>query len=133
MTEKTIQSTILISDSQNGKTMFRNNVGLGWTGTLIKKLPDRVILGNPRPVKFGLCPGSSDLIGMTPVVITPEMVGHTIAVFTGEEVKTPKGRPTDKQINFIDRVNHIGGIAGIVRSPADSLALTDGFLRRFKR
>ncbi len=54
--------------------MFRNNVGM--------------ING----VQFGLCVGSSDLIGFKSMTITPEMVGQKIAVFTALEVKTEKGK-----------------------------------------
>ena len=86
---------------------FRNNTG---------KLKDV----NGRWVEFGLCTGSSDLIGWTSVEITPEMVGKKVAIFTALEVKTPKGRTTDDQQNFINRVREAGGIAGIARSPEDA-------------
>jgi len=64
------------------------------------------------PIKFGLCVGSSDLIGITPD-------GEFLAV----EIKTPTGRATPEQTRFINAVRSRGGIAGIARSPADALAL----------
>ena len=40
--------------------------------------------------------------------------------FTSIEVKTPKGRPSAKQLNWQHQVNTAGGIARIIRS-ADEL------------
>lgn len=91
-----------------GIRVFRNNVGTATTA-------------DGRFIKFGLCPGSSDLIGWTEYVIQPEDVGHRVAVFTALEVKTPTGRVTCQQRNFIDAVRRAGGIAAIVRSPQQAL------------
>ena len=87
---------------------FRNN-----TGTL----PDP---RTGRPVQFGLARGSADLIGLRTVTITPDMVGQQVAVFTSIEVKTPKGRPTAEQQNWLNMVRSLGGIAGIARSIQDA-------------
>lgn len=87
--------------------LFRNNTG---------KLQD----ARGRWVEFGLCVGSSDLIGWTTLEITPDMVGKKVAVFTAIEVKTAKGNPSPEQRNFISRVREAGGIAGIARSPEDA-------------
>lgn len=107
MTEQDIQNLIRLELSESTEAkIFRNN-----TGSLKQ--------GN-RTVHFGLCRGSSDLIGWTPVEITPDMVGQTVAVFTAVEVKTPKGRATKEQKNFIDRVLKDGGLAGIARSSDDA-------------
>jgi len=88
--------------------LFRNN-----TGTL----PDP---RTGRPVQFGLARGSADLIGLRTVTITPDMVGQQVAVFTSIEVKTPKGRPTAEQQNWLNMVRSLGGIAGIARSVRDA-------------
>lgn len=98
--------------SQAGSVMFRNNVGAyrDETGRVI-----RYGVGNP---------GGSDLIGWTPITITSDMVGRTVAVFTAVEVKTPKGKPTEAQVNFLQQVTKSGGIAGIARSPDDALGLS---------
>ena len=87
--------------------LFRNNTG---------KLQD----AQGRWVEFGLCGGSSDLIGWTTREITPDMVGQKVAVFTAIEVKNLKGKPSPEQVNFLSRVREAGGIAGIARSPEDA-------------
>ncbi|ABB56758.1 VRR-NUC domain-containing protein [Synechococcus elongatus] len=79
-----------------------------------------------RFVRFGLCPGSSDLIGLTRVTITPDMVGQTIALFTAIEVKTPTGRVTPEQQSFIDFVQRSGGRAGVARSMQDANKIISG-------
>jgi hypothetical protein len=87
--------------------LFRNNVGLFKTF-------------DGRRIKTGLCNGSSDIIGWTPVTVTEDMVGDTVAVFTAIEVKKPNGRATDQQLNFIDNVRVDGGYAGIAKSTEDA-------------
>ncbi|KKL44805.1 hypothetical protein LCGC14_2362030, partial [marine sediment metagenome] len=68
-------------------------------------------------ISMGLTKGSSDLIGWTPVEITPAMVGSTAAVFTAIEVKRSKGGvTTTEQKRFIKRVKQAGGIAGVAAS-----------------
>lgn len=80
-----------------------------------------------RPVKIGE-PGVSDLIGVVSHVIRPEDVGKTVGVFVAMETKK-EGRDTtakarrESQGAFIARVRALGGIAGIVRSEEESLAL----------
>jgi len=95
----------------HGRRLWRNNTGA------IKDETGRL-------VRFGLCKGSSDIIGITPITITSDMIGKRIGVFTAIEVKTPKGKPTDEQINFIDRVRDLGGFAGVARSVEDALEIT---------
>jgi hypothetical protein len=113
VSEAAIQQQIRLALSRAGVVAFRNNIGAYMdpkTG---------------RPVQYGVCnPGGSDLIGWTPVKITPDMVGKTVAVFTAVEVKTPTGKPTEHQLNFITQVLRAGGFAGIARSPGDAVAIT---------
>lgn len=90
---------------------FRNNSGV---------LYDRT----GQPVRFGVGhPGGSDLICMKQVVITPDHVGRTLAVFAAVEVKSPTGKLTPEQQRFLDFVTGFGGIAGVVRSPDDARRL----------
>lgn len=87
-----------------------------------------------RMVRYGLCNDSaqlnaviksSDLIGITPTLITPAMVGYYLGVFTAYECK-PEGwklTPGDKrglaQAKFHDIVKQACGFAGFVSDPQD--------------
>lgn len=108
VTEKDIERLIILSVQKAGSTVFKNNVG-----TAEKTDPNT---GKKYWVRFGLCEGSSDLIGITPVNITQAMVGKTIGVFTAIEVKKDVRKKYDKhrmetQQRFIDFVNRNGGFA----------------------
>ena len=108
-TEKDVERTLILHASQCGSTMFKNNVGM------YKDQRGNVI-------RYGLCKGSSDLIGWTPITITPEMVGSKIAVFTAVEVKKNKFgkyRATEEQKHFISAVQANGGRAGVADCKAD--------------
>lgn len=121
MAEHKIQNEIRLALSQAGATMFRNNTAMAWVGSKIDRFPGgKILLHDARPLHAGLCEGSSDLIGWTPVEITPDMVGKTLAVFTAVEVKSPTGRPTGPQKNFIDQIQKAGGAAGVARSAEDA-------------
>jgi hypothetical protein len=131
MTEQDIMRSIMLAP--HGARLFRNNVGTGWTANKIDRVtkpgmiyiqPGDVVVRNARPLHAGLCTGSSDLIGIRPITITADMIGKTIGVFVALEVKTPKGKPTDEQINFIQRVRDLGGFAGVARSVEEALNIT---------
>ena len=111
MSEAAIQQQIRLALSAAGAVALRNNVG---------QYTDQK---TGRPIRYGLGVGSSDLIGWTPIVITPQMVGQTVAVFTAVEAKAPNGRPTDAQLNFINQVLRAGGFAGIARSAAEAVEI----------
>ena len=106
--EQTIQQHIRLACSIGSCRLFRNN-----TGTL------RDI--NGRPVTFGLCKGSADLIGWTVRTITEDMVGQQIAVFTSIEVKSTSGRVKPEQQQWLNAVAAAGGIAGIARSVGEAM------------
>lgn len=107
--------------------LFRNNRGLLWGGRVLHHDGSTVTLVAAQRIECGLVNGASDLIGWTSVVITPDMVGRTVAVLTAAEVKPlsnlKRHKPSADQLNFIDAVNAAGGIAGVVRSPEDALRL----------
>ena len=54
---------------------------------------------------------------------TPDMVGQRIAVFTSIEVKTPTGRVSPEQRQWLEAVQAAGGIAGVARSVEDALRI----------
>jgi hypothetical protein len=113
--EAALQAEIQIS-LPHTVTIFRNNTG---------SLQD----ANGRRVDFGLCKGSSDLIGWTEIEITPAMVGKKVAVFTAIEVKQFGWKPSgqkqkehfERQLNFINQVKQSGGYAGVAYSIDDAL------------
>lgn len=114
MSEETpIVRDILLALSATGARPFRNNVG-------VAKFKDKA--GELRYVKYGLCPGSADIIGLVPVEITPDMVGKTVAVFMAVEVKD-EARVQSNQSAFLNMVRERGGIAGVARSVAEALAI----------
>ena len=110
LSEQRIQQEIRLAVSHGDTKLFRNN-----TGTLRDQ--------HGRPVSFGLCKGSADLIGWRTVTVTPEMVGSQVAVFTSIEVKTPTGRVQPEQQQWLDAVQAAGGIAGVARSVEDALRI----------
>lgn len=108
--------------------LFRNNTGQAWQGS--KKVWEtvngqRVLkLYDPRPIDVGLCDGSSDLIGWSEIVVTEDMVGKKIAVFTAVEVKTEiKSVASAAQINFLTVIRNMGGVAGLARSTDEARRL----------
>jgi hypothetical protein len=110
--ETTLQQQIRLAlGTRPDARLFRNQVG---------SLPDP---RTGRLVTFGLARGSADLIGWRTVVITRDMVGQRLAVFTSIEVKTPTGRVSPQQQAWLSVVQGAGGIAGIARSVTDAQLL----------
>lgn len=111
MRETDLLREFMLLGSEAGARLFRNNVGVAYR-------KDGV------PVKFGLCKGSSDLIGWVPVTIRPGHVGARLAVFVALEVKHPtRGAATAEQLNFLNQVAAAGGIAILSRYPSDSAGI----------
>jgi hypothetical protein len=110
VSEQSIQQHIRLACSTGDCRLFRNN-----TGTLRDQ--------HGRPVQFGLCKGSADLIGWRSITITSDMVGQKIAVFTSVEVKSSSGRVKPEQKQWLDAVQAAGGIAGVARSVEDAQRL----------
>ncbi len=106
MKESDIMRLIQMKASALGARLFRNNVGA---------------LQNIQGmwVKFGLGVGTSDLIGWRTRVITTDMVGKSVAIFTAIEVKSQAGKLTAEQRDFLAAVRASGGIAIEARSVDD--------------
>ena len=116
--EHNIQSEIMRTLSKNKKIrVFRNNVGQGWQGKIAKSTTsNRPVLIDIRPVNFGLCVGSSDIVGIQSVTITPDMIGKKIGVMVCVEAKKEGWKYTGteheaSQKNFIEKIKSMGGIA----------------------
>lgn len=132
--EQTIQKRIMLALSRAGSRIFRNNVG-----AVTYRDPHRSQSGGPvtqcprcgasngakRVVRYGLCKGSSDVIGWTQHRVTDADIGRLVAIFTAIEVKRPGGHATAEQCDFIDAVRAHGGIAGIAISPEQALEIVE--------
>ena len=88
VSEQSIQQLIRQRAAGMNVRLFRNNVGV---------LRDE----RGQYVTYGLCVGSSDLVGDCPI--------NGLAVFVAVEVKAPGKRATIEQEAFISSVNARGG------------------------
>lgn len=107
--ELRIQNDIRLALGAGAARLWRNNTGA---------LKD----ARGQLVRYGLCQGSADLIGLRTVTITPDMVGQQLAQFVAIEVKD-KGRITTQQQAFLNMVGQAGGLAGVARSVEDARAI----------
>ena len=127
--ESTVQQELQIEAKTYDCNLMRNNCGM------LKTEDGRVVrfgLGNVSKQHQDKI-ASSDLIGFTRLLITPEMVGHVVAVFTAVECKEEKWNHDKKlnkretaQLNFINWIQMNGGFAGFA-SHVDNL---QGILRQ---
>lgn len=124
--EKLAESEVLdlirneLSYKKNVK-IFRNNVGIA----AAYNFKTRSLRKPLQIIRYGLCNGSSDFIGWKSVVITPEMMGKKIAVFTAIEAKRSSNfKISEEQNNFIKTVQEDGGIGIIAKSAEDLEKLT---------
>lgn len=124
---KTNESEILLALGSDPDTrLFGNEVGMGWSGRLLNRDGGRVLLGNARAVRYGLAPGSADLIGIRRVVITPDMVGQSIGVFLSIECKKGTGRAGENQVPWRDMIRRFGGRAGLAWDADQARAIAEG-------
>lgn len=97
MTESQIQAEIRLALARlPGVVTWRNSVGVATHDSPT----------HSRTVRYGLGPGSSDLVG----ILGP--TGRFIAL----EVKRPGQHPTDEQARFLRLVRMYGGFAAVVDS-----------------
>lgn len=135
MSESAIFRRVMLAACQirdNSVRIFRNAVGQGWVGRARRLRPGEVyraqggevIITDPRPLHAGLIKGSGDAIGWTTIVVTADMVGQRLAVFTSVETKVPvTGRMSTEQRTWHGQVTAAGGYSIIARSEADLEAL----------
>lgn len=118
--EQITQKLIRLESSKINANMFRNNSGV---------LPN----ANGVPVRYGLANDSkklnkyyksSDLIGITPIIITQQLVGKVLGIFTAIEVKKGNWKYSNNereeaQWRFINLIKSKGGFAGFARTIQD--------------
>ncbi len=124
--ESRILREIHLTLSKGAARLFRNNVGSAWQGKFFYRPDESIQIVRPQRVTYGLCEGSSDLIGWRSRIITEEDVGKRFAQFVAIEVKSPTGSVSKTQRAFVDAVKNAGGIAGIARSVPDAAEILTG-------
>ena len=121
--------------------LFKNPVGLALSGKIYKltdvqcwkirqacklrsDIPFKLIIG-PHEIKYGLTPGSADLIGFKKVKITPDMVGKEVAQFLSIEIKPEGANVKPNQNNWMIFIKRFGGLAGIAWSVLDAFKIAE--------
>lgn len=125
ISEARVQQDIWHDAANHGINLWRNNSG-AFEGP------------GGRWVRYGLCNDSaelneriksSDRIGIRPLIITPEWVGHKVGIFIAVETKPPGWHLTpgdargQAQARFHDIVRGDGGLAGFASSVEDWRAI----------
>lgn len=116
MKESLLQRDVRLAlGKADGVAAWRNNVGQAEFVS-----PQGLV----QRVSYGLCVGSSDIIAIVSVLVTPEMVGKTLGRFTAIELKAPGARTEPKRAEnqqmFRNLVNRLGGYAEVL-SDANNL------------
>ena len=96
---------------------FRINAGMAWAGEVARRGSDFLVLKNPRPF-WGAPIGWPDLAGWDSVLIRPKDVppeGLRVAIFAGDEGKTPNVRLSREQKIFRDVLVRHGGRFEVIR------------------
>lgn len=116
--EAAAQAAIRMEASEKGARLFRNNVGAAVDKT-------------GRHIRYGLCNEtkqlnehikSADLIGIRPLLITPDHVGSIIGQFVSREVKKPgwvyEGDDREQaQLRWAELIQGLGGDAAFATGP----------------
>lgn len=123
--ETVVQQRARLTLCELGGQAWRNNTGAYQDET-------------GRWVRYGLCNESkeenahiksSDIIGITPTLITANMVGYYLGVFTALEIKksgwhqVPSDKRAAAQAKFHQIVRDACGYAGFVTHPDDVLRI----------
>lgn len=116
--EAAVQAHVRLEATAKGKRLFRNNVGAGYMqdGSFI-----RFGLANDSARVNDVCK-SSDLIGISPELITVHDVGQPRGRFVAREIKTPgwQWSGTERetaQLRFLELIAAYGGDAAFCTGP----------------
>ena len=123
MSETTIQREIMLALGRHPNVrIWRNNTGNAVAGaryiridkptTVTLHAGDWIVKHGSR-IQYGLCIGSSDLIGLRVI--------NGVAQFLACEVKD-KGKATPEQENFLKVVRSLGGCSVLARSPEEAVS-----------
>lgn len=115
MSEMDLQKEIAMAMCGKRTRLWVNDTGMAYQGK-VTRMGNSAVINNVQAIKYGLCTGSSDLIGFHMIKITEDMVGEELPIFTAIEVKTAKGRASEQQQAFLSMVRDNNGYAGIARS-----------------
>lgn len=119
LSEAEVQVKVRLNAAQSGQYLWRNNVGAGFVAPSKDKFEEgqfmRWGLANDSK-QLNAVVKSSDLIGITKTLVTPEMVGDYVGVFTARETKRSdwqyRGtKEEEAQLRFIQLVATQGGDA----------------------
>jgi hypothetical protein len=110
LSEAAVQQNLRLEASRKGVRLWRNNVGAG-------------ALEDGSFIRWGLANESSqvnkviksgDLIGIRPLLITPQMVGHIVGQFVSREAKPGDWRyaGTDREVAQLAWINLIISLGG---------------------
>lgn len=112
--EEIVRKIMLKWTEEKRGRLFKNDNGKAWRG----RCTDERMIDGRRTVelfgavliKYGLCPGSSDLIGWELAeYIDSNYQPVTIPIFCAIEVKTGGDRVKEQQKNWLDTVSRMGG------------------------
>lgn len=137
--ETALQNQILLRYGREPDvTLFRQNVGMAKESAVTREHLSRLLALLERDTReaasliralirepdrytaFGLCKGSSDIVGIVRVPVQRMLGDAIIARWLALEVKTATGRVSKEQQMFLDLVNRSGGVGRVVRSIEDA-------------
>ncbi len=113
---------ILLECGKHNMRLFKNIRGMFYTK-------------DGREIKAGLMADhSGDLVGWTKIVITPDMVGRSVAIYTEIEAKNskwkkPKNQHEKDQAERMEKIKTFGGIAAILNSEKNLKILLENFIQ----
>lgn len=107
MTHAELLAAIQREYSRGDTRLFRANVGMGWTGKIMRRTTDLLVLSHYRPF-HGMPEGVLDLMGWC----GPD--------FVAIDAKVGRDKLRPAQVKFIELVLECGGRAGEARSVEDA-------------